>query len=223
MIIFIRHGESQDNINPNIIDRDEVELTQTGINQAYDSGVFLRQHFDIKFIISSPLPRTIATTEEINKSINLPDKKIKTMKNLREQYNGILHGMTIDDIKGLSKISEPYKQIIDMSKTDRKLNFAKYMQLDSKFAKLIGGESWRQMQQRAKKVINYLKGLNVNGDVLVVSHHQFINAMISVITGMEKFAIGNNFVMKNGKVISNCHITVLEKNKIVVCKDTHHL
>lgn len=62
-VFLIRHGDKERKPGDPV-------LTELGKKQAFESGVFLEQ-FEIDKIISSPLTRTIQTTEEIDKTLKL--------------------------------------------------------------------------------------------------------------------------------------------------------
>ncbi|HMI09621.1 MAG TPA: histidine phosphatase family protein [Candidatus Saccharimonadales bacterium] len=70
-LYFVRHGETDENVNMAGSPADDVSLNQLGIQQAKNLAVELK---DVKFdtIISSPLNRTQQTAELVNEYHQLP-------------------------------------------------------------------------------------------------------------------------------------------------------
>ena len=70
-VFLIRHGDKERKPNDPV-------LTELGLKQAFESGLFLQQ-FPIQKIIASPMARTLQTAAEIVKSLNLEIKKDKRL------------------------------------------------------------------------------------------------------------------------------------------------
>lgn len=71
MIYFIRHGETDFNIEKRIQGQLDIELNENGINQAEECAKKIKD-FKFDVIYSSPLKRAKITAEIINKHHNVP-------------------------------------------------------------------------------------------------------------------------------------------------------
>jgi broad specificity phosphatase PhoE len=103
-IIFVRHGESTENIAINLgkaYDKDNIKLTEKGINQAKLTGKYLLdiyKQFDC--VISSPIHRCVQTSNLIMDELNQHNLELYTEDLLIEDAS-------IRDIfAGLSKIEQ---------------------------------------------------------------------------------------------------------------------
>lgn len=94
MIIFVRHGQTDCNINGIIQGHLDAPLNQTGIEQAEKTAEELK-NTSIDIIYSSPLIRAKKTAEIINKYHSCP---IICDDNLKEQNAGDATGMCEKDI-----------------------------------------------------------------------------------------------------------------------------
>lgn len=103
MIYFIRHGESESNRDKIFAGRRaDVELTETGRQQAKDAGLqILKLGLTIERIISSPLKRTVETTRIIAQEINFPFEKVIFDEKLAEYDLGANTGKPIYEITAL--------------------------------------------------------------------------------------------------------------------------
>ena len=88
-IIFIRHGESTQNVaikNNQEYDRENIKLTELGQHQAIQTGKFLKKHFGkIDAIIHSSIFRCQETAELIAKQLKFT-KKLQPTALLFEPY-----------------------------------------------------------------------------------------------------------------------------------------
>ena len=97
-VFFIRHGETQTNVeNKSYIDGTE-PITQKGVSQAILAGKYLKQFGKFDLVISSPATRCKLTAENICKEINYT-KKIKTNDLLYESISKNLINMSQEEIK----------------------------------------------------------------------------------------------------------------------------
>lgn len=104
-IFLIRHGESIANNGSNYIERIPdhlVTLSDVGIKQAYDAGVWLANYcketnvcLDKARIWRSPYRRTRQTSEEFNKSLHISD--IREDISLIEQRFGMFDSLPKED------------------------------------------------------------------------------------------------------------------------------
>lgn len=72
-LYFVRHGQTDENLNMSGNPKDDVPLNQLGIQQAKDLAVELK-NVKLDAIISSPLSRAKQTAEILNENYRLPIK-----------------------------------------------------------------------------------------------------------------------------------------------------
>lgn len=109
MIYFVRHGQTDYNLNKIYAGQQDIPLNRNGIKQAQQTALILK---DIKFdaCFCSPLIRAKQTCEEIlkfhkNLAVNCDDR-------LKERYYGKLENLPVGSIKfNRWKIGEDENQI----------------------------------------------------------------------------------------------------------------
>lgn len=108
MKVFVtRHGQTNWNALGKIQGKTDIELNETGKNQARETGEAIKnEHIDI--IISSPLKRAKETAQIINKNFNV---EIIDDERLMERGFGKSEGLTKDEILALK---EKHGQIYDV-------------------------------------------------------------------------------------------------------------
>jgi len=94
MFYFVRHGETDYNVEKRTQGQSETKLTEKGIWQTKDVAKKL-QNYDIDEIYCSPLSRTRITADEINKYHNL---EIKYDDRLMERNAGSRQGKYYKDL-----------------------------------------------------------------------------------------------------------------------------
>ena len=169
MIYFVRHGETDYNLKSLIQGQLDIPLNSTGIKQAEELAIKLK---DFKFdqIISSPLIRASKTAELINKYHNL---KITYDNRLKEYYAGLKQGCKFDSCDRKSKSS-----VIEA--VDNPENF--------------NAETYSQFYNR---VIQFFREIEKSKDnILIVAHggiYRNIFRYLNNITDCkEKFPMANN-------------------------------
>lgn len=93
MIYFIRHGETDYNLEGIVQGQLDIPLNKKGIQQAHELKNKLKD-LDIDIIFSSPLLRAKQTAEIINENFNV---KIKYDERLKEFYAGKKQGTKTKD------------------------------------------------------------------------------------------------------------------------------
>jgi len=153
-IYIIRHEETEYGQGKRYLGHTDCKLSDKGINDAKKlADIFMESGITINSIFSSDLIRCKNTV-----NIVFPNQEVTFLKDLREINMGILDGLTFDEVK--NKYPEVYKK--------RGENIAEYIPLN--------GESFRECQQRAIKVLNYIIR-NTKGNVVICSHAGFIRAL----------------------------------------------
>ncbi len=146
-ISFIRHGETEWNVESKQQWYLDSNLTSLGIKQAELIAESLKKNsYDI--IYSSDLGRALHTAEILNKKLNLP---LIENRNLRERKLGIMEGLTMDEFK--NKFPNEFKRYI----TD----------IDYIIPK---GESAKQFYTRTVNAIEEIIKINEGKKVMVITH-----------------------------------------------------
>jgi len=98
-IYFVRHGESESNINGLISGaEDDVRLTPSGIAQAKKTGQDLKDK-NIQLIVCSPMIRALETARCIAKEIGFKPEQIVTTALFIERSYGIYSGRPSDKFR----------------------------------------------------------------------------------------------------------------------------
>ena len=157
MIIFLRHGQAENNTKKILAGRSPgVDLTQVGIQQAEQSGKML-ESLNISAIYSSPIDRALQTAEIVGKHCDL---EIINDDRLIELDMGKFTKM-------------PYDQI-----------FAKHGNVFLKFyegsneVSENGVETFANVQKRVFDMVDFVVNKHKNQNVVLVTHMDPIKAMI---------------------------------------------
>jgi broad specificity phosphatase PhoE len=94
-LLIIRHGQTSWNLEGRNQGHADIELDETGIQQATEFANALREE-NVDTIYSSDMKRTIATAEVLSKSIKVP---VLQDKRLRERDYGEWEGKTHEEIE----------------------------------------------------------------------------------------------------------------------------
>lgn len=156
-LFLIRHGQTLWNKEGKYQGDKDIDLTRVGINQAKLAAKYLSR-VDFSNIYSSPLRRAIDTANIINKTKNL---KIIARENLKEINFGKWEGMKFDEINKM--FHEDYQKWLG----DPYNNCP------------TGGESFKQVKERAAAEIDNIVNENEDGSsVAVVTHGGVILSLL---------------------------------------------
>ena len=157
MIIFLRHGQAENNTKKILAGRSPgVNLTQVGIQQAEQSGKML-ESLNISAIYSSPIDRALQTAEIVGKHCDLDITNDDRLIEL--------------DMGKFTKM--PYDQI-----------FAKHGNVFLKFyegseeVSENGVETFAKVQKRVFDMVDFVINKHKNENVVLVTHMDPIKAMI---------------------------------------------
>ena len=164
MIIFLRHGQAENNTNKILAGRSPgVNLTEVGIKQAEQSGKML-ESLNISTIYSSPIDRALQTAEIVGRQCDL---EISTDDRLIELDMGKFTKM-------------PYNEI-----------FAKHGNVFLKFyegsneVSENGVETFANVQKRVFDVVDFVVNKHKNENVVLVTHMDPIKAMIGKVLSLK--------------------------------------
>ena len=157
MIIFLRHGQAENNTKKILAGRSPgVNLTEVGIQQAEQAGKML-ESLNISAIYSSPIDRALQTAEIVGKHCDL---EISIDDRLIELDMGKFTKMPYDEI------------------------FAKHGNVFLKFyegseeVSENGVETFTKVQKRVFDMVDFIINKHKNENVVLVTHMDPIKAMI---------------------------------------------
>ena len=164
MIIFLRHGQAENNTKKILAGRSPgVNLTKVGIQQAEQSGKMLKS-LNISTIYSSPIDRALQTAEIVGKHCDLeiiPDQRLIEL-----------------DMGKFTKM--PYDEI-----------FAKHGNVFLKFyegndeVSENGVETFATVQKRVFDMVDFVVKNHKNENVVLVTHMDPIKAMIGRVLNLK--------------------------------------
>ena len=181
MIYLVRHGESESNLSKRYSGITDVDLSQTGREQAVKAGINLK-NAEISKIFSSPLKRAFDTAKIISKENNYDENNIVIENSLIEVNFGIFENMTWEEM-----------QVLHKEETD------KWIKEKHKY-KFPQGESYDDIISRVSKFVD-----NVPDNSLIVTHFGVIQSVLLYLKiadelNLWKFRISNcDIVVLNNK------------------------
>ena len=162
-LALVRHGETAWNREGRFQGHSLVGLNELGISQARQIAKALVP-LKPAALYSSPLPRTLMTAEEISREISLP---VVPLEDIKEVNLGELEGITGPEMR------TRYAQVY----TDWRQDPAEVV--------FPGGESIRQLQERAWRAIEDVETAYPEDVALVVVSHNFaIRAILCSFLGL---------------------------------------
>ena len=182
MIIFLRHGQAENNTKRILAGRTEgVPLTKTGIEQAEKIGKYLKP-LDISAIYSSPIERADHTAKIVAES-NSIDYKLD--ERLIELDMGKFTSMPYDEI------FEEYGNV-----------FLKFYSNDPIISE-HNVETFPHVQKRVMDMLDYIIKKHDQENVLLVTHMDPIKSVIAKVMDLKPLAL---FEL----IIANCSLTIIK-------------
>jgi len=183
MIIFLRHGQAENNTKRILAGRTEgVPLTKTGVEQAERIAKYLK-HMDVSAIYSSPIERASNTAKIVAdyNSLNyeLDDRLI-------EIEMGKFTRMNYDDMFA------KYGNV-----------FLKFYENDPIIAK-CEVETFAEVQKRVLDMVGYIVKKHKNQNVVLVTHMDPIKSMLSTIMDLKPKTL---FEL----IIANASLTIIKE------------
>ena len=183
MIIFLRHGQAENNTKRILAGRTEgVPLTKTGVEQAERIAKYLK-HMDISAIYSSPIERA-SNTAKIVADYNSLNYKLDDR--LIEIEMGKFTRMNYDDM--FAKHGNV---------------FLKFYENDPIIAK-CEVETFAEVQKRVIDIVEYIVKKHKNQNVVLVTHMDPIKSMISTIMDLKPKTL---FEL----IIANASLTIVKE------------
>jgi len=164
MIIFLRHGQAENNTKRILAGRTEgVPLTKTGVEQAERIAKYLK-HMDVSAIYSSPIERA-SNTAKIVADYNSLNYKLDDR--LIEIEMGKFTRMNYDDMFA------KYGNV-----------FLKFYENDPIIAK-CEVETFAEVQKRVLDMVGYIVKKHKNQNVVLVTHMDPIKSMLSTVMDLK--------------------------------------
>ena len=161
-LILVRHGETERNSGARLQGgKSDLSLNDRGRKQARYLGLALKDE-KLEAVYSSPLKRALDTAEAISAHHLL---KVQTDPALAEIDMGFIDGLDLAQVKE----SQP--------------DFWKRWREEDYSVALPGGESVRQVQQRAWGAVQGIISRHREGSVVIVSHAIALQTVITAILG----------------------------------------
>lgn len=182
-IILVRHGQTNWNLKNKLQGSTNIDLNETGVLQAKQTAKNLANK-NIDVIYSSPLNRTLATTNEINKNRN-----IKIIKDIR------LIERSFGNLEGLEGKNVNFKKYWDFSLNACDENI----------------ESICIFFNRVYDFLNdiFIKYQNTSKTILLVTHNGVNLAISSILEGAKENIFEYNLKTCDYKLFEN--LTILPK------------
>ena len=147
-VVLIRHGQSRGNAQRRFGGHSDTPLSARGRKQARVTALALAAE-NFTAIYSSDLPRAVETAQPLAKLANLT---IQTTEAFRERSVGVMEGLTFEEAAG-----------------EHPEQYAALLRRDFEHV-LSGGESYRQLLDRAQQKLDEVIELNRGGRIAVFSH-----------------------------------------------------
>lgn len=201
-VVLIRHGQSLGNAEGRFGGHTDTPLSSRGRKQAEATARALAsEKFDA--IYSSDLPRAIETASPLAKLTGAP---LETTEALRERSVGVMEGLTFEE--AAEQHPEQYQALL-------RRDFEHV---------LLGGESYRQMLDRASRKLDEVIEQNRGGRIAVFTHTGTICILILHLMG----ALDAPELKPVWIATANCGIARFDLRtdgfvRVLVINDTRHL
>ncbi len=166
-LLLIRHGETDHNAGGIALGREDVALNATGRAQARSLAAAVqadRWPGPIAAIYTSPLQRALATAEPIAEALGLA---VEPEDDLIEMDVGEAEGLSFAELR------ERHGGFLRAWRSDEVADLP-----------MPGGESLRQVQDRAWAVVERLRSRHADATVAVVSHNFVILTLLCKALGL---------------------------------------
>ena len=164
LIVFVRHGEADNNVKRMLVGRHiESHLTESGIQQAKDTGQHLRK-MKIDRVYVSPVTRAIETA-----------KIICEINQLEYQTDERLYEIELGDLVGMN-----YDEVIEKHGN----LFLKFYTGDDPILDSYGIESFSAVKKRIRNLLDESMKNYRDKNLLFLTHLDPIKAAVSLLLGL---------------------------------------
>ncbi len=200
-ILLIRHGETAHNAGRIALGRQDVPLNERGLDQAQSTAIsYADSAHEIDAIYASPLQRAVATATPLAGALSLP---IEIEADLIEMDIGELEELSFPAVR------ERYPEFTEA-----------WLSEDCGEARMPGGETLAEVQERSWRVIESIRDRHPDGTVAVVTHNFVI---LTIICRVLRLPLANfRSVRQDVAAVSVLELTA-ERSLAVRLNDTCHL
>lgn len=167
-ILFVRHGESADDVEDRYGGSADFDLTEKGKRQVYETAEkisSLEEKFEI--IFSSPLKRAVQSADIIADQLYL---KVEISEYLKERnLNGVLTGLV---------------------RSEAKKRYPEQVEKHNKWEYVDGSERSEDFNIRVKRAIKYLQGTEYNS-LIAVTHGLFLKTFFKEMMDIDIKKVGD--------------------------------
>lgn len=201
-VLLIRHGQSLGNAERRFGGHTATPLSELGRKQAEATALALANE-NISAIYSSDLSRAVETAEALSRVARLT---VETTDAFRERGIGVMEGLTFEEA------AERYPE-----------EYAALIRRDFEHV-ILGGESYRQLLERASSFLDRVIEANRGGRIAIFSHTGSICILTLHLMGaLDAPALRPVWVSS-----ANCGITRIELRedgfvRVIAINDTRHL
>lgn len=201
-LYLVRHGQSAGNAEGRFGGHSATPLSELGLHQARLTAKALAKE-RLTAIYSSDLKRATQTAQPLAELTGLP---VNSTAVFRERNIGVLEGLTFDEAE--KEFPADYKALVDR-------NVAHV---------ITGGESYRQLVERAAAEVDRILAKHRSGKIAVFAHTGTICFLTLHLMG----ALNADTVCTPWIVTSNCGINRFEFRgrdnlRVLAINDTRHL
>lgn len=167
-ILFVRHGESVDDIEDRYGGSADFDLTEKGREQVFESAKkisSLNEKFDI--VLSSPLKRALQSAEIIANELHLEMKVFEYLK--ERNLNGVLTGLVRSEAKNM------YPEVVETH---------------NRWEYVDGSERTEDFNNRVKNAIKYLLKMEYSS-LVAVTHGLFLKAFFKEVMNKDIKKVGD--------------------------------
>ncbi len=162
---FLRHGQTDWNVEGRLQGRADIPLNAAGIAQAVSAARHYLK-YPVDRIVSSPQSRAKVTAEHVAQSLNIP---IDIDERLMERCSGMLDGMTVAEIERADPALLYDTDIANDWYPDRPMP--------------RGGETKAQVAERAHSAVMDYLARHPNQKILFVAHGAWFRALVHRLSG----------------------------------------
>ncbi len=181
--LFVRHGESQANLDRIFVGQTDSPLTELGQKQAAMTAAYLAAHYKVDYVYASDLSRAYITGAVIAKACNAP---IQADRGLREVYVGLWEGV-------------PFKEVPVRFKDTHQLWIT-----NVGFCRFEAGESMMEAQARMVKTLRQIGNAHPDAVIVIATHASALRAFQTYCEGKTQAE------MQQVPLVSNASVTEIE-------------
>lgn len=167
-ILFVRHGESVDDIEDRYGGSADFDLTEKGREQVFESAnkiSSLNEKFDV--VLSSPLKRALQTAAIIASELGIDVEVFEYLK--ERNLNGVLTGLV---------------------RNEAKIKYPEVVETHNRWEYVDGSERTEDFNNRVKNAIKYLLKMEY-GSLIAVTHGLFLKAFFKEVMNKDIKKVGD--------------------------------